>query len=231
MSIFAIGDLHLSLTQDKPMDIFGEKWVNHVEKLRVNWLDQVSENDVVLLAGDHSWALKLEEAIQDLEFIGSLPGKKILVKGNHDFWWQSLSKVKQVLPSSMFLLQNNFYWVEGVAICGTRGWVCPTDDDFASHDFKIYRRELLRLESSLNSAKKEWPEQDIIVVLHFHPFDNQGRPSDFVGLMQEYGVKTCVYGHLHGNSHQNAVNGTVEGISYHLVACDSINFTPLLIKR
>lgn len=230
MSIYAIGDLHLSFTQDKPMDIFGANWTNHVEKIQTNWIARVRDNDLVLLAGDHSWAMKLEEAIPDLEFIGSLPGTKILIKGNHDLWWQSLSKVKKIAPDGILLLQNNHFVAENMCICGTRGWICPSDDDFDSHDYKIYRRELLRLESSLKSAKQNNPDQDIIVMLHYPPFDNKKQPSGFVKLMEEYKVKTCVYGHLHGNVHQYAVNGTINGISYHLVACDYLNFSPLLIK-
>jgi predicted phosphohydrolase len=230
MSIYAIGDLHLSLTQDKPMDIFGAKWSNHVEKLQANWTEKVCENDFVLLVGDHSWALKLEEAIPDLEFIGSLPGQKILIKGNHDLWWQSLTKIKKVLPKGIHLLQNNHFSVEGKSICGTRGWSFPGYDDFESSDYKVYRRELMRLESSLRSAKQTHPEQDIVVMLHYPPFDNQRNPTGFVDLMQEYKVKTCVYGHLHGDVKQFAVNGHIQGITYYLVASDYINFTPQLIK-
>jgi len=230
MSIYAIGDLHLSFSQDKPMDVFGANWINHFDKLRANWSAQVSHDDTVLLAGDHSWALKLEEAIPDLEFIGSLPGKKILIKGNHDLWWQSLSKINKILPAGISLLQNNHYSVEGVSICGTRGWICPSDDDFVSHDYKIYRRELLRLENSLRSAKESNPEQDIIVMLHYPPFDNKKQPSDFVSLMKKYEVKTCVFGHLHGSAQNNTVEGNVDGITYHLVACEYLDFTPLLLK-
>lgn len=231
MSIYAIGDLHLSLTQDKPMDIFGAKWSNHTEKLQKNWTAQVSEDDFVLLVGDHSWALKLEEAIPDLEFIGSLPGQKILVKGNHDLWWQSLTKIKKILPKGIHLLQNNHFSIEGMSICGTRGWICPSDNDLESHDYKVYRRELMRLENSLRSAKQTHPEQDIIVMLHYPPFDNKRNPTGFVDLMQEYKVKTCVYGHLHGDVEQYAVNGRIHGITYYLVASDFINFTPQLIIK
>ena len=230
MSIFAIGDLHLSLHQEKPMDIFGEIWENHAEKLKVNWTGKVCKSDTVLVVGDHSWALKLEEAIPDLKFIGALPGKKFLIKGNHDLWWQSLKKMNKVLPEGLFLIQNNHCSAEGMSICGSRGWVCPDDEDFESHDYKVYRRELMRLENSMRSAKHAHPQQDLIVMLHYPPFDLNGKPSGFVKLMQEYGVRTCVYGHLHGDTAQYAVNGTIQGITYYLVACDYVNFSPKLIN-
>lgn len=231
MSIFAIGDLHLSFAQNKPMDIFGANWIKHEEKLLANWLATVSDEDTVLLTGDHSWALKLDEAKPDLEFIGQLPGTKILIKGNHDLWWQSITKLKQVLPTRTLPLQNNHYYIEDTFICGTRGWVCPDDENFTSHDFKIYQRELLRLEHSLSSATKQANAYgDIIVMLHYPPFNSRREPSSFVELMQKYEVKTCVYGHLHGETQRYAVTGTVQGITYYLVACDYTNFTPVLIK-
>ncbi|WP_227765660.1 metallophosphoesterase [Zhaonella formicivorans] len=228
MAIYALADLHLSFAQDKPMSKFGKAWENHAEKIKVNWFNTVKAEDTVLLCGDHSWALKLEEAVPDLEFIGQLPGRKILIKGNHDLWWQSLKKMKQVLPGSIEVVQNTFEVVEGKAICGSRGWICPNDDNFTAHDLKIYERELIRLENSLKAAKASG-DREIIVMLHYPPFNNRQEPSGFVELMHRYGVQTCVYGHLHGEVQRSAVTGNIGGIEYHLVACDYVNFTPVLI--
>lgn len=228
MAIYAIADLHLSFAQDKPMNIFGKAWENFEEKIEYNWNRTVKDTDTVLICGDHSWALKLEEAVPDLQFIGKLAGRKVLIKGNHDLWWQSLRKIKQVLPESISLIQNSHVEVEGKYICGTRGWISPNDENFTEHDLKIYRRELQRLRNSLESAKLKGGK-DIIVMLHYPPFNSKNEPTDFVHLMQEYGVKTCVYGHLHGLAQQNAVTGNVDGITYYLVACDYVDFTPVLI--
>lgn len=229
MAIYAIADLHLSLAQDKPMSIFGPRWERHEEKIRENWHLTVGNDDTVLICGDHSWALKLEEAVADLNFIGGLPGRKILIKGNHDLWWQSKSKIQKYLPAEMLLLQNNHFEVEGVAICGTRGWVCPNDDNFTQHDVKIYHRELGRLENSLQSATRASREK-IIVMLHYPPFNSKREPSGFVEIMERYGVRRCVYGHLHADSQRLAVTGCRNGITYDLVACDYTNFAPVLIS-
>lgn len=228
MAIYAISDLHLSFSQDKPMDIFGEIWENHEKKIEKNWKRIVKETDTVLICGDHSWALKLEEAVPDLQFIGRLPGHKIMIKGNHDLWWQSLKKIKAVLPENISLVQNTHVEIAGKCICGTRGWVSPNDDSFTEHDLKIYRREVQRLKNSLESARKAGGK-DIIVMLHYPPFNSKKEPTDFVRVMHEYGVKTCVYGHLHGLAQQNAVTGDVDGITYYMVACDYVDFTPVLI--
>ncbi|MDS1030889.1 metallophosphoesterase [Bacillota bacterium LX-D] len=226
MAIYALADLHLSFSQDKPMNIFGEKWQKHYEKIKANWQESVQENDTVLLCGDHSWGLKLEEAIPDLRFIGMLPGHKILIKGNHDLWWQSLKKMKEVMPRNISILQNIHLEVENYYICGTRGWTCPNDDNFSSHDLKIYERELLRLKNSLLSAKKAG-NKDIIVMLHYPPFNNHQEPSGFVKLMEEFEVKICVYGHLHSDAQKYAFNGTWNHMDFKLVSCDYVNFKPV----
>ncbi|MDR1135108.1 MAG: metallophosphoesterase [Clostridiales Family XIII bacterium] len=222
MSIFAVADLHLSFSGEKPMDVFGAAWVNHAERLKEHWLRDVREGDTVIIAGDNSWALKLQEAELDLEWIADLPGKKILIKGNHDLWWNSVSKLNQFHPS-MYFLQNTFYDAGGVAICGSRGWLSPGDDEYTAHDEKIYKRELMRLEASLKAAR-EAGFDDIIAALHFPPTNKRKEESGFTGLMRAYGVKIAVYGHLHGDEvFANGLKGFHYGTEYKLVSLDYLH--------
>ena len=153
MSIYAIADLHLSFSAEKPMDIYGGQWINHTEKVKNNWEAVITEEDTIIIPGDTSWALQFDDAVVDLKWISELPGKKVLIKGNHDLWWNSISKLNALFPNMVFL-QNSFYEAEGYAICGSRGWICPGDDDFTPHDEKIYKRELGRMRLSLESAAK-----------------------------------------------------------------------------
>ena len=231
MNIYAIGDLHLSFDEriEKPMDIFGERWVNHDIKLKENWLKTVKEDDYVILAGDISWGLRLDEALADFEWIHHLPGKKIITKGNHDLWWSSISKLNRLYDDITFL-QNTTYIIEDrIAICGTRGWICPGTDGFDSHDRKIYDREVLRLKLSLDEAKKKNPEY-IIGVLHYPPTNDKFQPSEFTDLMAEYGVKKCVYGHLHGHdAFKNGFKGVLNGVNYSLVSLDYLDAMPQLL--
>lgn len=246
MRIYAIGDLHLSFREKvspenlqtlepyKPMDLFGTGWSRHFEKINDHWRRTVKDDDVVLLPGDLSWAMKPEEAIFDLDFVGQLPGTKVLVKGNHDYWWQAVGKVRRMLPPGVIALQNDHFAAGDIAVCGTRGWLCPgareekraAGEAFDEHDFKIYRRELQRLELSLQSAVRAGFER-IIVMLHFPPAANGKPDPGFMGLLYRYGVKECVYGHLHNVA--GPVLTEAEGISFFLVACDYINFCPLFI--
>lgn len=228
MHIFAIGDLHLSLSAEKPMDVFGGQWVDHMEKVRENWLRAVGPEDVVIVPGDISWALKPEEAAADLAWLGALPGKKVLLKGNHDLWWTSVSRLRALDPD-MFFLQNDYYKAGDYAICGSRGWVCPGDKEFTEHDEKIYRRELIRLRLSLDTAVKAG-EKYIIGALHFPPSNESLESSGFTELFEEYGVRTVVYGHLHGpEAHKKAMGGFFHGVEYRLVACDYVSCTPVRI--
>lgn len=230
MRIYAIGDLHLSSDGSKPMDIYGGPWVNHTEKLKRNWQALVEEDDLVIIPGDISWALKRQDAIEDLNFIAGLPGKKVLIKGNHDLWWSSVTKLNEFHPS-MYFLQNTSYIAGDIAICGSRGWTCPGDDDFTEHDEKIYLREKGRMRLSLEAAAKENPKE-IIVAMHFPPVNARKDESCFTEIFKEFGVKTVIYGHLHGeDAHYRAINGMHDGIRYHLVSCDFLNCCPLLISR
>lgn len=229
MSIYAIADLHLSFTAEKPMDIYGGEWVNHTERIRRNWEEMIRAEDTVILSGDSSWALRLEEAKTDLKWISELPGKKILIKGNHDLWWNSVNKLN-ALFENMFFLQNNFYEAEGWAICGSRGWICPGDDEFTAQDEKIYLRELGRLRLSLDGAAKAGYEGRIIGAIHFPPAgDSLGR-SGFTDLFREYGVKKVVYGHLHGkDAYGNGLKGTRNNVEYILTSTDYLKCMPLKI--
>lgn len=223
MSVYAISDLHLSKVNPKPMDIFGPNWENHWEKIKADWIDNVSDEDTVLIPGDISWALSLDDAFPDIMEISKLPGKKILLKGNHDYWWSSLSKVKNILPADIDVIQNNFKDVGDYYICGTRGWMLPDDDRFKSEDMKVYKRELIRLELSLSGLP--FPRsKKVIVMLHYPPVYEKGKPSEFIEIMKKHNVDTCVYGHLHGENLKRVVEGQVEGINLYMVSCDYLGF-------
>lgn len=233
MSIYAIADLHLSFTAEKPMDIYGGEWVNHTEKLKHYWEDLVSPEDTVIIPGDISWALRYEDAVVDLQWINKLPGVKVFIKGNHDLWWNSLSKLNKI-DEKMIFLQNTFHEAEGCAICGSRGWLCPGDDDFTQHDEKIYLRELGRVKLSLEAAKKAGygkgegcSKGDIIGVLHFPPTNDKLQPSGFTELFENYGVRKVIYGHLHGkDGFKNGLKAIYNGVEYLLVSLDYLKCTP-----
>ncbi len=233
MSIYAIGDTHLSLNKEveKPMDIFGPEWENHAERLKKEWEENITVEDVVIICGDISWALKLPEAMADLDFIHDLPGGKVLLKGNHDLWWTSIARLNK-LYEDLHFIQNDFYAVEGVAICGSRGWVCPGSEDFSSHDRRIYEREIARMRMSLEAAELAGfgKEQEGIIIgaMHFPPTNDSLEASGFTELFQEFGVKTVVYGHLHnGENHKKGLQGTYKGVEYKLVAFDYLKGKPV----
>lgn len=230
MRLYAIGDLHLSFGEgvEKPMDIFGPLWAGHAEKLRTNWEAIIQPEDTVIICGDISWGLKLEEAKADLDWVHELPGKKIFFKGNHDLWWQSIGKLNKLYDDgTMNFMQCNCYMLdEKTAVCGARGWVCPGSDGFSEHDRKIYQREVARLKMSLDDAKKQRAEK-IIGVLHFPPTNDKHQASGFTQLMSEYGVKTCVYGHLHGrDAFKNGIKSVYNGVQYRLVSLDYLDARP-----
>lgn len=232
MSIYAIADLHLSFDEriDKPMDIFGSQWENHAERLKENWIKTVTDEDIVIIPGDISWALVKDEAYKDIEWIHNLPGKKVITKGNHDLWWTGITKLNK-LYDDVYFLQNTIYEAEGVAICGSRGWLCPGYDGFTEQDEKIYRRELLRLEASLEMAKKAGFEE-IIGVLHYPPTNDKFQKSGFTELFEKYGVKTVIYGHLHGkDSYKHGLQANYNGVNYSLVSLDYLDACPKLIRE
>ena len=231
MKLFALGDPHLSFDADgneyKPMGIFGEGWQNHGEKISTHWLECVTADDVVLLPGDISWAMTLEEFEPDLKFLAGLPGQKIIAKGNHDLWWDSLSKIKKILPEGFAVLQNNSFVFGDIAVCGTRGWTCPDGAFSDPHDEKIFQRELGRLKLSLDSVPKHVNHK--IVMLHYPPVNGKHEKSAFTELMEQYGVELCLYGHLHSYALQNAFEGNHWGIDFQLVSADYLGFKPKYI--
>ena len=226
MSIFVIGDLHLSLGAEKPMDIF-PGWQGYLPKLEKNWRTLVAPQDTVVLAGDTSWAMKLEETAADFAFIQSLPGQKILLKGNHDYWWTTAAKMERYLAANGFdtlhILHNNSYLVEGVSLCGTRSWMMDGSEPL---DEKVMNREIGRLRMSLEAAA---PETERVVFLHYPPVYPHANAPQVVGVLQEYGVKRCFYGHLHGNAIRFAQQGVVDGIEYRLISADGLGFCPYKI--
>lgn len=227
MSIFAIGDLHLSFTTDKPMDIYGQDWVNHTNRLKEAWHDEINEDDTVIVAGDISWALRFSDAVSDLDWIHSLPGQKVFIRGNHDLWWSGIHKLNS-LYDDIYFIQNTHYAAEGIAICGSRGWEDKDDPDFTSDDDKIYRRELIRMEMSLRSAVDAGLD-DIIVAIHYPPAA-PGKSTEFTDLFEQYEVKKVVYGHLHGtDGYKKGIKGNMNGVEYMLVSLDYLSCNPLKI--
>lgn len=224
MALYAIGDLHLSLSAEKPMDVFGGAWSGYMDKLHEG-LSVISPNDTTVLLGDLSWALDLDQATADFGWINNIPGKKIILKGNHDYWWSTVAKFERFCAvngfSDMHILNNNHFVYDGWAICGTRGWFFE-EERCGEHDEKVFRRELIRLEASLRAAG-DLPK---IVFLHYPPRYKGYTCEPILELLTKYGVQRCFYGHLHGASHQLAMQGLWDGISYNLVSADYLNFQP-----
>lgn len=224
MALYAIGDLHLCLGAPKPMDIFGGAWLGYMDKLKEG-LSCITADDTTVLLGDLCWALSLDEARDDFAWINDIPGKKIILKGNHDYWWSTASKFYKFCAdnnfSDMWVLNNNHYEYNGYAICGTRGWFFE-EERSGAHDEKVFKRELLRLESSLKSAG-ELPK---MVFLHYPPRYKGYTCDEILELLNRYDVRCCFYGHLHGASHGLAMEGQWDGVEYKLVAADKLNFMP-----
>lgn len=264
MSIYAIGDLHLSFSENKPMDIFGKAWENYEERLRENWSSKIKQDDLVILPGDFSWAMKLEDTEKDFEYLNSLPGKKILSKGNHDYWWKTVKSMQEYIEKCSFtnieFLNNNAFIYENNIIVGTRGWSFTESENSE----KMHNRETLRLENSIQYAlalirakkgKKEEikgnsniiengncddiPETidnknyKIICAMHYPPITKQmlekDIKSEYISIMKKYNIQTCIYGHLHGKSHDEAVEGIIDGVNLQLVSSDYLKFNPILI--
>ena len=227
MALYAIGDLHLSLGTDKPMDIFGGAWVGYMEKLREG-MSVIREEDTTVLLGDLSWALGLDSAKEDFAWIDQIPGKKIVLKGNHDYWWSTAAKFYKFCQeqgfSNQFVLNNNHYEYDGFAICGTRGWFFE-EERSSDHDGKVFRRELMRLEASLKSAG-DLPK---IVFLHYPPRYRGYECTEILELLKKYEVRQCFYGHLHGASHGLAMEGLWDGVEFRLVSADRLNFRPFKV--
>ncbi len=221
MSIYAIGDLHLSNFSNKTMDMFGEHWHNHWLKIQESWKKKVSNEDLVLVPGDISWAMTVNEAVMDLEEIGALPGEKIILKGNHDYWWKSLSKIKEASHKSIFYLQNNSYEYGDYVICGSRGWNVPGSKEFGAKDKTIYEREIIRLRLSLDSVKSD---KEKLVIMHYPPYNDKCEFNGFIDVLLEYDIKEVIFGHIHGKGLWNLKEGNIFGINFTCVSCDYLNF-------
>ena len=223
MKVFAISDLHLSTNCQKPMDIFGKSWVNYFELICADWKAKVSQDDVVLLPGDFSWAMRMEDALADFELVSQLPGKKVILRGNHEYWWNTLSQVRNAIPKDFFALQNDCLRFGDVLICGTRGWVCPDGDNLNAEDKKIYLREVERLKLSIASMQKQrQPEDKVIAIMHYPPFNGRYEDSDFVKQFVQADIKTVVYGHLHGKDCRSNLYMKKFGIDFYLTSCDLV---------
>ena len=227
MALYAIGDLHLSLGAEKPMDVFGGKWLGYMDKLR-NGMSVIGPEDTTVLLGDLSWALNLEGAVKDFAWINDIPGRKIILKGNHDYWWSTAAKFYKFCQENGFeeqyILNNNHYEYDGWAICGTRGWFFE-EDRGGTHDEKVFRRELIRLETSLKSAG----DKNKMVFLHYPPRYRGYECREIIELLERYEVRRCFYGHLHSESHKLAGEGLWGGVDYRLVSADYIGFKPVTV--
>ncbi|MBZ4665974.1 metallophosphoesterase [Mahella sp.] len=233
MALYAMADIHLALSVNKPMDIFGKQWENYMDRIADNWMATITDNDCIIIAGDISWAIHIEELDKDFEFLNQLPGQKVFVKGNHDYWWNSMSKLKEYVEAhgfrNMIFLHNNAYRYKDIVICGSRGWMLPGDPGFTAEDEKVYRRELMRLRLSLEQGVK-LKGGEILVAMHYPPATIINPRSEFMDIMNEYGVRRCVYGHLHDSGKRIAINGRHEGIDMYLTASEYLQFIPLKLE-
>lgn len=231
MAIYTISDLHLPLGIDKPMNIFGKAWDNYLVRLEKNWNEKIKDNDTVILPGDLSWATYLKDSYKDFLFINNLKGTKIITKGNHDYYFTTLSKMNEFFEKNNFnsikILQNNYFLVENILICGTRGWdITGTSEE----DKKLMEREAIRLELSLKSAKNDYPDKEIYVFLHYPPILSQSRNNIILDMLYKYNVKYCCFGHLHSKGIENAFTGEYNNVIFTLVSADFLKFEPLKIK-
>ncbi len=231
MKIYAISDLHISTNTNKPMDVFGGNWVNYIEKIQADWQEKVTDDDIVLIGGDVSWAMNIEDAKKDLQTFAHLKGKKVLIKGNHDYWWSGIGKVRDALPPNFYALQNDSIKFENVVICGSRCWSVPGSPDFTANDNKIYLREAERLKLSFNSANKMREEGDkLIALIHYPPFNVKRENTLFTALFEENKVDKVIYGHLHGKDVRSDKLVIKNGVEYYLTSCDQVDNKLVEIK-
>ena len=223
MALYAIGDLHLSLTVNKPMDVFGAGWTDHVRRLE-DAFSKLNDDDTIVLCGDTSWGIDFEESLEDFRFIDRLPGKKLILKGNHDYWWNTAAKMKKFFAenelNTLEILHNNSFVYGDYAICGTRGWFY--EEEKSGHNVKVLNREVGRLEASLKAAG----DRPVLAFLHYPPLYSGYRCPEVIAKLEGYNVERCYYGHLHGPTHKRAIEGTLGSVEYHLVAADYLGFVP-----
>lgn len=227
MSLFAIADTHLSFGANKPMDTF-PGWNDYTERLKNNWNKLINDDDYVVIAGDISWAINFEELYADFDFINNLNGRKILIKGNHDYWWNTVNKMNNFINENGFntisILQNNAFEFDGFSVCGSRGWMFDSED---CQDIKVLNREVIRLKMSVGAAESS----DKIVFLHYPPVTSNDKCEEIIQVLKENGIKKCYYGHLHSVAAKFSVDGNVDGIDFKLISADRLNFVPYLIKK
>ncbi len=223
MKVFSISDLHLDINNTKPMDIFGPIWHDHLDKIIQDWNNKVNDDDVVILAGDYSWAMKLEDVIPDFELLNKLKGIKIIIKGNHDYWWNSVSKVRENLPKNCYALQNDAIKIGDYIFCGNRGWLIPEGKFNNEENRRIYARELIRLNLSLNSAKKlQTNDEKIIYITHFPPFNSKIEENEYTKTIEDFGVSAVVFAHLHGYVNPKMIYNEINSVKYYLTSCDVV---------
>ena len=225
MNIYAISDLHLSATADKPMNIFGGNWDGHLEKIKKDWREKVTPDDVVLISGDISWAMKLSDALVDLQSLADLPGKKVFIRGNHDYWWSGITKLRDSAPDDTFIfLQTDSVKIGNFVFVGSRGWTCPGSSDYTEQDQKLYLREGERFRLALKDAEKLTEEGDKkIALVHFPPFNLKKEPPVFTKLFEENGVEKVVFGHIHGAAYF-PLKMEMNGVEYIMASCDKLHF-------
>lgn len=222
MKVYSISDLHLSINSNKPMNIFGPVWQGHWEKIKEDWQAKVANDDIVLICGDISWAMKLQDAVADLNLIAQLPGKKIFIRGNHDYWWNGIGNVRSVLKPDNFAIQNDSLKIGNFVFAGTRGWAVSETGFYSPEDEKIFKREVMRLELSLKSAVSKMESKDkLFCLIHYPPFNTKLEDSEFTKLFEKYGVEKVIYGHLHGKS-KSVDYLEKNGIKYYLTSCDKV---------
>ncbi len=226
MKVFAVSDLHLPGNQQKPMDVFGENWAGHFDKIKEDWHRSVSDEDIVLIAGDISWAMALSDALSDLHELKGLPGKKVFVRGNHDYWWSGITALRRSAPDdTFFFLQNDSVRFDGIVLCGSRGWVCPGCTEYTSADEKIYQREAERFRLAFQDAAKKRAAGDrLLCMIHYPPFNAKREDSLFTKLFEENSVDSVVYGHLHRTPGAYPLQCERKGIRYFLTSCDLVGF-------
>ena len=223
MKIYSISDLHLDINNTKPMSVFGPVWHNYIEEIVEDWNKKVGDDDIVIMAGDFSWAMKLDEVVADLKWLDSLKGIKILIRGNHDYWWKSPKAIREILPKNTYILQNDAIKIGNYIFCGNRGWQIPEGQYNTEEDQKIYAREVCRLELSLQSAQKlQEADEKIIFITHYPPFNTKREPSLFTEMLERYGVYKVIFGHLHGYIHPKMYVNEINGIKYYLTSCDAV---------
>lgn len=226
MKIFSVSDLHLSGTADKPMDVFGAGWENHFEKIKTDWRKKVSAEDIVLICGDISWGISLEEGLSDLRSLKELSGRKVFIRGNHDYWWNGISKLREAAPDdTFFFLQNDCVKFENIIICGSRGWTCPGSSDYTEHDEKLYLREAERFKLCFSQVNKVREEGDrVLAMIHYPPFSAKSPKTLFTELFESNGVEKVIFGHIHGEAYF-PLRTVSNGIEYILTSCDKVGFT------